>query len=80
VDQALTEHPPDLEALTAPDQALAELEQYREALRKVDPELYELLEEEIRLGLAAAVRRSVPSSLLDLAQYASTPSRSRQRQ
>jgi hypothetical protein len=80
VDQALVENPPDLDALTAPDQALAELEQFREALRRADPELYELLEEEIRRGLAAAVQRSVPSSLRDLAQYATTSSRSRQSQ
>ena len=80
VDHALSENPPKLETLDAPDAALAELEQYREALRRADPELYELLEEEIRRGLGAIVRRSVPSSLLDLAQYASTGDRSRQTQ
>jgi hypothetical protein len=72
VERALTESPPDLDALASPDAALAELERYRKALRQADPELYRLLEEEIRRGLGRTVRRAVPSSLLDLARSAST--------
>jgi hypothetical protein len=80
VDRALAENPPDLEALASPDEALAELERYREALRQADPELYKLLEDEIRRGLGAVMPRSVPSSLLDLARYGSAASRLRQSQ
>ncbi len=80
IEGALTEKPPDLEALATPDQALAELEAYRTALRRADPELYKLLEDEIRRALGAVARRSAPSSLLDLARYTSTSSRSRQTQ
>jgi hypothetical protein len=72
VERALAESPPDLDALDSPDAALAELEGYRKALRQADPELYRSLEEEIRRGLGGAVRRSAPSSLLDLARSAST--------
>jgi hypothetical protein len=72
MDHTLSENPPDLEALDSPDAALAELEQFRTALRRADPELYEMLEGEIRRGLGAAAQRSVPSSLLDLARYAQT--------
>lgn len=71
VSQALEEHPPDLDALSSPDDALAELERFREAMRRADPELYELLESEISRELGAAVERSVPSSILDLARYVS---------
>jgi hypothetical protein len=71
VEQALSESPPDLDALASPDAALAELERYREALRRADPELYRLLEEDIRRGLGGAMRRSTPSSLLDLTRYTS---------
>jgi hypothetical protein len=73
VEQALSESPPDLDALDSPDAALAELERFRKALRRADPELYRLLEEEIGRGLGGAVRRSGPSSLLDLTRY-TTPS------
>ena len=71
----LEERPPDLEALASPDEALAELQRYREAIKQADPELYQLLEAEVRRGLGAVVQRSLPSSLLDLARYAqgSTP-------
>jgi len=79
VNQALSENPPDLEALASPDDALAEIERFRDAVRRADPELYELLESEIRRGLGAMVQRSVPSSLLDLARSGSTTGdRSRQ--
>lgn len=76
----VSENPPDLEALAAPDEALAELEKYRQALQHADPELYKLLEDEIRRWLRAAAQRSVPSSLLDLSRYSSTTGRSRQAQ
>jgi hypothetical protein len=72
VSQSLSENPPDLEALASPDDALAEIERFRDAVRRADPELYELLESEIRRGLGAVVPRSVPSSLLDLARSGST--------
>ena len=72
VDQALSAHPPDLETMASPDEALTELQQIREAVRRANPELYELLENEIRRGLGAVTRRSVPESLLDLARYSST--------
>ena len=72
VNQALAERPPDLDALASPEEALAEFERYREAVRRADPELYALLEDEIRRGLAAVMRRQIPSSLMDLARYAST--------
>jgi hypothetical protein len=71
VNQALAERPPDLEALASPEEALAEFERFRGALQQADPELYRLLEDEIRRGLAAVMRRPVPSSLIDLARYAS---------
>jgi hypothetical protein len=78
VDQALSNDPPDLDALTAsPDEALAELEKYRAALRHADPELYQLVEDQVRSGLGAVARRSVSSSLLDMIQQASTSSSSR---
>jgi len=69
VERALAERPPDLDAVTLPDEALAALERYREAVKQADPELYKLLEVEIRRGLGAVVGRAVPSSLLDLARY-----------
>jgi len=72
VNRVLSENPPDLEALTSPDDALAELGRFRDAMREADPELYELLESEIRRGLGAMVQRSVPSSFLDLARSSST--------
>jgi hypothetical protein len=72
VDEALTEQPPDLEALGAPDQALQELQRFRVALRRADPELYQMMEEQIQNRLAARVQRSVPSSILDLARQATT--------
>jgi hypothetical protein len=76
VEKALSEHPPDLDALTnSPDEALVELEQYRQALRRADSELYQLVEDQVRSGLAV-VRSSVPSSLLDLARYVSASDRS----
>lgn len=82
VNKALSENPPDLEALTSPDEALAEFERFREAVRQADPELYDLLEEEIRRGLGAVAQRAVPSSLQDLIRYTSadsSPSRQSQR-
>ena len=72
VGKALSENPPDLEALSSPDSALAEMEEYRQALRRADSELYQLVEDQVRRGLGAAVQRSTPSSLLDLARYASS--------
>jgi hypothetical protein len=78
VDQALANDPPDLDALAvSPDEALAELEKYRTALRRADPELYQLVEDQVRRGLGAVARRSVSSSLLDMIQQASTSSSSR---
>jgi hypothetical protein len=71
VNEALSERPPDLDALASPEEALAEFQRYREAVRRADPELYQLLEEEVRRGLAAVMRRPVPSSLSDLVRYAS---------
>jgi hypothetical protein len=76
LDHTLSENPPDLEALTSPDAALVELERFRTALRRADPELYEMLEGEIRRGLGAVAQRPLPSSLLDLARYAQTANRS----
>jgi hypothetical protein len=78
VNQALTENPPDLEHLSSPDETLAEFERFREALRRADPELYELLASEVRNSLRLAVQRAVPSSVLDMARYGSkteTPAR-----
>lgn len=72
VYKTLEERPPNLETLALPDEALVELQRYREAIKQADPELYKLLEVEIRRGLGAVVGRAVPSSLLDLAQYAQT--------
>jgi hypothetical protein len=72
VNRALAERPPDLAALASPQDALAEFERYREAVRRADPELYDLLEREVRRAFATVAERRVPSSLLDLAQYAST--------
>jgi hypothetical protein len=70
VNEALSEHPPDLDLLASPEDALAEFERYRDAVRRADPELYQLLEAEVRRGLAAAMRRPIPSSLMDLARSA----------
>jgi hypothetical protein len=72
VNEALTENPPDLEALASTDDALAEVGRFRDAMREADPELYDLLQSEIRRGLGAMVQRSVPSSLLDLARSSAT--------
>ncbi len=72
VNQALSENPPDLEAVASADDALAELQRFREAMRGSDPELYQLLEDEIRRALGAVAQRSIPTSFLDLARYAST--------
>ncbi len=72
VNEALSERPPDLDVLASPEDALAEFERYREAMRRADPELYQLLEDEVRRALAAVMRRPLPSSLVDLARYAST--------
>jgi hypothetical protein len=78
VDQAASAHPPDLDAVASPADAWAELQQFREGLRRADPQLYELLENEIRRGLGAVARRSVPGSLLDLARYSSATERGSQ--
>jgi hypothetical protein len=71
VSEVLSERPPDLDVLASPEEALAEFERYREMVRRTDPELYQLLEDEVRRGLAPLMRRPIPSSLMDLAQYAS---------
>jgi hypothetical protein len=71
VNDALGERPPDLDALASPEDALAEFKRYRETVRRADPELYQMLEEEVRRGLAAVMRRPIPSSLMDLARLAS---------
>lgn len=68
VAQAIQEEPPKLEALASPDEALAEWERYRQAIRQVDPELYDLIEAEVRRGLGSAARRYQASSLSDWAQ------------
>jgi hypothetical protein len=72
VDEALTHDPPDLDALDSPDAALAELQRFRDALRRADPELYKMMEDEVRRRLRSAMQRSAPSSLLDVTQYART--------
>ena len=71
VSEVLSERPPDLDVLASPEEALAEFERYREMVRRTDPELYQLLEDEVRRGLAPLMRRPIPSSLMDLARYAS---------
>ena len=71
VKDVLAERPPDLDVVTSPDEALAEFERYRKMVRRTDPELYQMLEDEVRRGLAAVMQRPIPSSLMDLAQYAS---------
>jgi hypothetical protein len=71
VNEDLSERSPDLDVIASPDEALAEFERYREIVRRTDPELYQLLEAEVRRGLASVVQRPLPSSLMDLAQYAS---------
>jgi hypothetical protein len=71
VNEVLSEHPPDLDVLASPEEALAEFERYREMVRRTDPELYQLLEDEVRRGLASVMRRPIPSSLMDLARYVS---------
>jgi hypothetical protein len=69
VNRALSEHPPDLEALSSPESALAEFERFRKAFRRADPDLYALIETEIRERLTGMAQRSVPSSFLDAARY-----------
>ncbi len=66
VARAIQEEPPNLDALDSPDQALAEWERYRQAIRENDPELYDLIETEVRRGLRKAAQRQAPSSLLDM--------------
>jgi hypothetical protein len=72
VDEALSERPPDLDMLASPEDTLAEFERFRQALRRADPDLYKLLEDEIRRAFAAAAQKKVPSSWMDLARYAAT--------
>lgn len=76
VNQALSENPPDLEALSSPEGALAEFERFRKAFRRADPGLYTALEDEIKNRLAGVAQRSLPSSLLDMARYVTTVSES----
>jgi hypothetical protein len=71
VNEAVSERSPDLDVVGSPQDALAEFERYRETIRRTDPELYQLLEDEVKRGLSAVMRRPVPSSLMDLARYAS---------
>lgn len=74
VNQALSEHPPDLEALSSPESALAEFERFRKAFRRADPDLYALMENEIREWLSGVAQRSLPSSFLDAARYVASAS------
>jgi hypothetical protein len=74
VNQALSENPPDLEALSSPESALAEFDRFRKAFRRADPELYAMLEDEIRNRLAGVAQRSLPSSFLDAARYVASVS------
>jgi hypothetical protein len=78
VDQALDDSPPNLEALASPDQALQDFQQFREALQRADPELYQLVEKQVRQGLGALAQRPVPSSLLNLARYTASADRTQQ--
>jgi len=74
VNQALSEQPPDLEALSSPEGALAEFDRFRKAFRRADPDLYALLENEIRDRLTGVAQRSLPSSFLDAARYVASVS------
>lgn len=76
VQETLEEHPPDLEALPAPDEALERLQNYRQAIREADPELYKLLEAQVRRGLGALTGKGL-SSPFDLARYARPSARRR---
>ncbi len=71
VNEAVSERPSDVDLVGSPQDALVEFERYRETIRRADPELYQLLEDAVKRGLSAVMQRSVPSSLLDLARYAS---------
>jgi hypothetical protein len=71
VDQALAEDSDTLDEIPNLDAALDRLESYRQSMQRANPELYKLLEAEIRYNLGGRINRSVARSLLDLAGYSS---------